>query len=135
MVQEPGGLGFLLETPQPVRVVGERGRQHFDRHLAREPRVLRAVDLSHPPAPIGRENLVRAQPAAGRYRHLNSPVLAPASSRLARILDRRFAKRNAAIESRSSEDGDGGVLSVAGHEELAAVGGPEALVVRGLSAG
>ncbi len=66
MVEEPRGLRLLLEPPQPVRVSGEGRRQHFDRHLAPEPGVPRALHLSHPSRAQRGEDLIGAKPAPGR---------------------------------------------------------------------
>ena len=46
--------------------------QHLDRHLAPEPRVPRAVDLSHASRSDRSQNLVRAQTESGRERHLRA---------------------------------------------------------------
>ena len=60
---------LLLEALQAVRVLRERRRQHLDRDLAPEPRVLRPVDLSHPAGAERREDLVGAELCAGGERH------------------------------------------------------------------
>jgi hypothetical protein len=39
---------FALEARQPIRIGRERGRQDLDRYVAPEPRVARAVHLTHP---------------------------------------------------------------------------------------
>ena len=69
MVQDARGLGLLLEPAQPVRVLGERGGKDLDRDLARQPRVLRPVDLSHPSRADLREDLVGAEAGTGRDGH------------------------------------------------------------------
>ncbi len=70
MIEQPRRLRLLLEPPQPVRVVGEGGRQNLNRHLAREPRVPCAIHLTHPSGAEGREDLIWTKLAAGRDRHL-----------------------------------------------------------------
>ena len=69
MVEDPRGLGLLLEAAQPLRVLGERGRQDLDRDVAPEARVPRAVDLAHPSRADLREDLVGAEAGAGRDGH------------------------------------------------------------------
>ena len=57
---------------QAIGVLRERRRQHLDRHLAPEPRVLRPVDLAHPARAERREDLVGAELRSGGERHLGS---------------------------------------------------------------
>ena len=69
MVEDSRGLRFLLEAAQPVGVLREGRRQHLDRDLAAEARILRAVHLAHPPGADLAEDLVGAELRAGRERH------------------------------------------------------------------
>ena len=73
VVEDAGGLRLLLESAQPVRVLREGRRQHLDRDLAPEARILRAVDLAHPPGADLAEDFVGAELRAARERH-RSPV-------------------------------------------------------------
>ncbi len=60
MVETARGRGLLLEAVETIRVLGERRGQDLDRDLALEPRILRAVDLAHPPGADRREDFVGA---------------------------------------------------------------------------
>ena len=51
MIEHPRGARLLLETPQGVGIVREAARQHLHRDVAAEARVVRAIDLAHPPGP------------------------------------------------------------------------------------
>ena len=48
VVQGRGRARFLLEALAAIGMGGRVGRQHLDRHVASEPGVGRAIDLSHP---------------------------------------------------------------------------------------
>ena len=51
MFEAGDDLGLALETQTELRVgVKHFGRQHFDRHLALEARIVAAIDGRHPPA-------------------------------------------------------------------------------------
>jgi hypothetical protein len=47
MVQRRNRARFLFETPQPVGIMSQSFRQHFDCDISPEPRVARAVHLAH----------------------------------------------------------------------------------------
>ena len=49
MVERGEHPRFAFEAGQPIGIVLERTRQDFDRDLAPQPRIARAVDLAHPP--------------------------------------------------------------------------------------
>ena len=70
VVQDARRPRLRLEALQAIRILRERRRQHLDRHLAPEPRVARAVDLSHPAGADGRENFVGTELATGGKCHL-----------------------------------------------------------------
>src|SRR5262245_65501878 len=53
-------MRFLLEAAQPVGVMGERSGQNFDRHLAPQPLIARAIDDAHPATPEQRQDFVRS---------------------------------------------------------------------------
>ena len=74
MVQDSRRARFVLEAAQPIRILRERRRQHFDSDLAAEPRILRAVDLPHPTRAERRDDLVGTEPSAGRETHFASPT-------------------------------------------------------------
>ena len=69
VVEDARRLRLLLEAPEAVGVGRERSRQHLDRHFAAEPRILRAVDLSHSPGADLAEDLVRTETGTGGERH------------------------------------------------------------------
>jgi hypothetical protein len=60
---------LLLEPAQAIRVSRERLRQDFDRDLARQARVPRAVDLAHSTGTERRQNFVGAEAGARGERH------------------------------------------------------------------
>ena len=47
MIQRACGLSFLLKAIQPIGILGKRCRQNFDRHVAAELRIARAIDFAH----------------------------------------------------------------------------------------
>jgi hypothetical protein len=47
VVQGSGGSGFLFKSPQPIRIVADKGRQYFDGNVALQSRIAGAVDFSH----------------------------------------------------------------------------------------
>ena len=69
MVQRGQCLRFALKPRQVVGVIGQRGRQDFDGHVAVELGVARAVDLAHPASAQRREDFVRAESVARSERH------------------------------------------------------------------
>ncbi len=62
-------LGLALEPRESVGVVGDRGRQNLDRHVAIELRVPRPIHLPHSTRAERREDLVRTEAGAWRKRH------------------------------------------------------------------
>ena len=60
------GSRLPLESAEAVPIAGDVVGEDLDRHVATEPRVARAVDLTHPPGPDEVEDLVRSQPCSGR---------------------------------------------------------------------
>ena len=62
---------------QPLRIRGQRLRQDLDRHLAREPRVPRPVDLPHPARAERRDDLVGTEARAGGKAQLPDSVHDP----------------------------------------------------------
>ena len=69
MRQERDGPRFALEPHECVGTLGDGGRQHFDRDVAAEARVLGAVHLAHPAGAERRNDLVRTKMTTGRERH------------------------------------------------------------------
>jgi len=72
MVQGRGGARFLLEAVQTIGVARKRSGQHFDRDVASETRVARAIDFAHAAAAEKARDLIRAESAAGAQAHSTS---------------------------------------------------------------
>ena len=70
MRERSDGFGFALEASLRRRIVGELGRQDFDRHVAIEPGVARPIDFAHTAAADRRDDLVESEPRAGGQSHL-----------------------------------------------------------------
>ena len=81
VIQNPGGAGLLLEPPQPVRISREGSGKNLDRHLAPQPRVPRAIHLSHAARAERREDLVGAEAGTCSECHLNPLSFASSSLR------------------------------------------------------
>ena len=65
MIQRREGLGFAREPGEPVGVAREEIGQDFDRDVAIELRIARAIHLAHAPGPEGGKDFVRAKACAG----------------------------------------------------------------------
>ena len=63
------GLGFPIETQPCVRIAGQGRREDLDRDGAVQARVVRLVDLPHPPGADAGEDFVGAEPRTRRERH------------------------------------------------------------------
>jgi hypothetical protein len=61
-------MRFALEAGQPIGVRGEQRRQDFDRHLARQLRVAREIDLAHAAGAQDIDDFVRAEAIAAVQR-------------------------------------------------------------------
>ncbi len=75
MTQRGGRPGFLFEAGQPLRVGREERRQNLDGHLAPEPRVPGAIDLTHAAGAEWRDDFVGAEARSRRQRHVEVPRL------------------------------------------------------------
>src|SRR5262249_17971628 len=60
MIERGGGMRFLLEAAQAVGIIGERSGQYFDRHIAPQPFITRAIDSAPPATPEQRQDFVRS---------------------------------------------------------------------------
>ena len=69
VIERRGGLGFLREPPEPVRIRGEVGRKDLDRDFAAERGIARAIDLAHPARTERREDLAASESRPWRERH------------------------------------------------------------------
>ena len=47
MIQRGGGACFLLESAETIRVLRKGRRQHLDRDVAPQPRIVCSIDLAH----------------------------------------------------------------------------------------
>ena len=59
MIQRRQHLSLAFETSHALGVIGERGGQNFQRDLASEIGVGRAINLTHPARAQGRDDLIR----------------------------------------------------------------------------
>ena len=60
---------FLLESKQPVCVIGERTAQHFDSHLAIQSYITRAPDFTHTAGAELRGDLIGSESCTGSEAH------------------------------------------------------------------
>ena len=65
VVQRSEHLRFALKSREALWIVGEEIRKNFDRDVAIERRVARAIHLSHTAGAERGENVVRAEASAG----------------------------------------------------------------------
>ena len=65
MIERGEDLRLAFEPRQAIRIGGEEVRKHLQRDVAIEPRVPRPIHFPHAASPKQRENLVRAEAAAG----------------------------------------------------------------------
>ena len=70
MVQRGRRARLLLEAGQTPAVPGERGRQHFDGHIAAQAGIADTVDFAHPARPEQSEHFVHADAIACGEGHL-----------------------------------------------------------------
>ena len=78
MVQRRQCLRLALEASEVVGVVGERGGQHLDGHVAIQLRVPRSIDLAHPAGTQGAEDFVGSEMVADGEGHDQSRLPDPA---------------------------------------------------------
>jgi hypothetical protein len=71
VVEGGDGAGFVLETPPPVGVGGGVLGEDLQGDVATEARIVRPVDLAHPPGPEGGPDLVGPQMCARAQGHLH----------------------------------------------------------------
>jgi hypothetical protein len=60
---------FALESQERRRAVDQARRQHFDRDVAIELGIARAIDLAHPAGADRRDDVVGAEAGSDRQRH------------------------------------------------------------------
>ena len=71
MVERGQRLRFAGEPRQPIGIAGEGVRQDFQRDVAVQLRVPRAIHLAHAAGPDGAEDFVRTESHACGQRHFN----------------------------------------------------------------
>ena len=64
---------LALETREPFRIPRKQIGKHFDRYLATQLRVARAIDLAHPARADGGHDFVGPDPATWAQRHSGFP--------------------------------------------------------------
>ena len=69
MIQRRQELRLALEAREAVRIGGEELGQDFQRDVAIEPRVARAIHLAHAARADGDDDLVSAEPCSGTHCH------------------------------------------------------------------
>src|SRR5262249_47805605 len=69
MVQGREHFGLATKAPKPFRVARERIWQHFDRDVALQLRIARAIHLAHAARTDLRGNFIRTEASAGGERH------------------------------------------------------------------
>ena len=76
MVQRGEDLGLPAESGEPLGIVRERGRKDFQRDVATELGVRRAIDLPHAAAANQRQNLITAETGACGQGHESRAIVA-----------------------------------------------------------
>ena len=92
MIERGEELRFPAEAREAIGIVGDGGEQDFDRDVAIQLRVPRAIHFAHPAGADGSKNFVRADPRPGGQRRWDpssharssSAVIEPARIRVAR---------------------------------------------------
>ena len=69
MIQRGEQFGFALKAEEPFRVTRESVRKYFDRNVAFQSRVARAIHLAHTTGTDQCSDLVWADVGTGRERH------------------------------------------------------------------
>jgi len=87
VVERGDGAGLALEALQPLGLTGQRLGEDLDRHLATQPRVESAVDLTHPAGAERRHDLIGPEPIPWLQRHLDAPGQRRAFATRSQLLD------------------------------------------------
>jgi len=80
MVQAGGGVGFPDEAVDGRAIAGQPLGDELDRHLTTEPRIARAIDLTHSARAERSQDLVRPELLAGGQSHVRFGVRCPVTS-------------------------------------------------------
>src|SRR5262245_58681613 len=101
MIERSSRAGFLLETPKPVGVAGEDGRDNLDCHVTPEPGIVGAVDLPHAACANLRHDFVSADARASGEGHAWDAVTVGVEGRkrqgVGRMDEARRPSREAAL--------------------------------------
>ena len=102
VIQDAGGPRLLLEAAQASGVLRERRRQHLDRDLAAEPRILRAVDLAHAPGADRVEDLVGPELRPGHERHFAAGSVGSVICQMSAFSLMRTAKQRPPVRAQAT---------------------------------
>ena len=69
MIERGEQLCFTLKSREPIGIARERVGQDFDRDLALQPRIFRAIHLAHAARAEKRDDLISAESSAGGEAH------------------------------------------------------------------
>ncbi len=69
MIERSEDFGFTLKTGEPLAIVGDLSGQDFERDLALQLRITRAIHFAHPARAEGSDDFVRAKPRTGGQGH------------------------------------------------------------------
>src|SRR5207253_5123385 len=69
MIDRTGRAGLLLKSKQPLPVGCKFRRKNLDGHIPADPRIVRAIHLTHPARADERGDFVRPEPGPGRKSH------------------------------------------------------------------
>ncbi len=75
MVECAGGASFLFEAAKAVEVAGEGSGQDLDGNVTSQARILGPIHLAHAACPKRRDDLVRAEFAAGGQGHKSLRII------------------------------------------------------------
>ncbi len=70
VIQRGENLGFTAEPREALRVVGDGGEDHLNRHVPIKRGVMRPIDGAHAAGTEGGDDFVRAKARAGGNGHL-----------------------------------------------------------------
>ena len=65
VIERGEDMSFATETCEPIRIAGDTGQQHLDRHVPVQLRVPCAIHLAHTAGAECGDNFVRPKPGAG----------------------------------------------------------------------
>ena len=75
MIEGREDVRFAGEPSQPVRILSESSRKHFQRDVTLEFGIAGPIHFTHPTGAQRRDDLVRPEPGTGSKRHRGGPIL------------------------------------------------------------